>query len=154
MNGKKTYQVVRAGIARTFQNIRLFGQMTVEENVLVAFNESFSYHMGGAIFRTPKFWKQEREMHAKAIDLLKIFGLEGLAETEAANLPYGAQRKLEIARALYEARKAARLTQKELAERMNTSQSFIARMERGRVNITIQTVARYASACGKRIALI
>ena len=56
MNGKKTYQVVRAGIARTFQNIRLFGQMTVEENVLVAFNESFSYHMGGAIFRTPKFW--------------------------------------------------------------------------------------------------
>ena len=100
MNGKKTYQVVRAGIARTFQNIRLFGQMTVEENVLVAFNESFSYHMGGAICRTPKFWKQEREMHAKAIDLLKIFGLEGLAETEAANLPYGAQRKLEIARAL------------------------------------------------------
>ena len=62
--------------------------------------QSFSYHMGGAIFRTPKFWKQEREMHAKAIDLLKIFGLEGLAETEAANLPYGAQRKLEIARAL------------------------------------------------------
>ena len=100
MNGKKTYQVVRAGIARTFQNIRLFGQMTVEENVLVAFNESFSYHMGGAIFRTPKFWKQECEMHTKAIDLLKIFGLEGLAETEAANLPYGAQRKLEIARAL------------------------------------------------------
>ena len=100
MNGKKTYQVVRAGIARTFQNIRLFGQMTVEENVLVAFNESFSYHMGGAIFRTPKFWKQEREMHAKAIDLLKIFGLEGLAETEAANLPYGAQRRLEIVRAL------------------------------------------------------
>ena len=100
MNGKKTHQIVHAGIARTFQNIRLFGQMTVEENVLVAFNESFSYRMGGAIFRTPKFWKQEREIHTKAIDLLKIFGLEGLAETEAANLPYGAQRKLEIARAL------------------------------------------------------
>ena len=100
MNGKKTYQVVRAGIARTFQNIRLFDQMTVEENVLVAFNESFTYRLGGAIFRTPTFWKQERDMHAKAIDLLRIFGLEGLAETEAANLPYGAQRKLEIARAL------------------------------------------------------
>ena len=100
MVGLKPYQFARQGITRTFQNIRLFGQMTVEENVLVAFNESFSYHMGGAIFRTPKFWKQEREMHAKAIDLLKIFGLEGLAETEAANLPYGAQRKLEIARAL------------------------------------------------------
>ena len=100
MNGKKTYQVVRAGIARTFQNIRLFDQMTVEENVLVAFNESFTYRLGGAIFRKPTFWKQELDMHAKAIDLLRIFGLEGLAETEAANLPYGAQRKLEIARAL------------------------------------------------------
>ena len=100
MNVKKTYQVVRAGIARTFQNIRLFKQMTVEENVLVAFNESFSYHMGGAIFRTPRFWREEREMHRKAIDLLRIFKLEGLAQTQAANLPYGAQRKLEIARAL------------------------------------------------------
>ena len=100
MNGKKTYQVVRAGIARTFQNIRLLKQMTVEENVLVAFNESFSYHMGGAIFRTPRFWREEREMHQKAIDLLRIFKLEGLAQTQAANLPYGAQRKLEIARAL------------------------------------------------------
>lgn len=73
MNGKKTYQVVRAGIARTFQNIRLFKQLTVEENVLVAFDESFSYHMGGAIFRTPGFWKQEHEMHEKAIDLLRYF---------------------------------------------------------------------------------
>ena len=85
MNGKKTYQVVRAGIARTFQNIRLFDKMTVEENVLVAFDQSFTYRLGGAIFRTPKFWKQERDMHAKAIDLLRIFGLEGLANTEAAN---------------------------------------------------------------------
>ena len=57
MNGKKTYQVVRAGIARTFQNIRLFDKMTVEENVLVAFDQSFTYRLGGAIFRTPKFWK-------------------------------------------------------------------------------------------------
>ena len=100
MNGKKTYQVVRAGVARTFQNIRLFKQLTVEENVLVAFDESFTYHMGSAIFRTPGFWKQENEMHEKAIDLLRIFNLEGLATTQAANLPYGQQRKLEIARAL------------------------------------------------------
>lgn len=100
MNGKKTYQVVRAGIARTFQNIRLFKQLTVEENVLVAFDESFTYHMGSAIFRTPGFWKQENEMHEKTIDLLRIFNLEGLATTQAANLPYGQQRKLEIARAL------------------------------------------------------
>ena len=100
MNGKKTYQVVRAGIARTFQNIRLFGQMTVEENVLVAFNESFSYHMGGAIFRTPKFWKAEQEITEKAMDLLEICGLRDKADIAAASLPYGQQRKLEIARAL------------------------------------------------------
>ena len=100
MNGKKTYQVVRAGIARTFQNIRLFGQMTVEENVLVAFNESFSYHMGGAIFRTPKFWKAEQEITEKALDLLEICGLREQADVAAASLPYGQQRKLEIARAL------------------------------------------------------
>ena len=95
-----TVQVNKAGIARTFQNIRLFKQLTVEENVLVAFDESFTYHMGSAIFRTPGFWKQENEMHEKAIDLLRIFNLEGLATTQAANLPYGQQRKLEIARAL------------------------------------------------------
>ena len=68
--------------------------------MLVAFDESFTYHMGSAIFRTPGFWKQENEMHEKAIDLLRIFNLEGLATTQAANLPYGQQRKLEIARAL------------------------------------------------------
>lgn len=86
--------------------------------------------------------EQQASRQARLNDPAKA---EEVAEARAA---------LEIARALYEARKAARLTQKELAERMNTSQSFIARMERGRVNITIQTVARYASACGKRIALI
>lgn len=100
MNGKKTYQVVRAGIARTFQNIRLFTQMSVEENVLVAFDESFTYRMGGALLRTPGFWRQERDMHARAMDLLSIFDLDSLAPTRASNLPYGQQRKLEIARAL------------------------------------------------------
>ena len=73
MNGKKTYQVVRAGIARTFQNIRLFGQMTVEENVLVAFNESFSYHMGGAIFPHAEILeagtRDARQSHRPAQDL-------------------------------------------------------------------------------------
>ena len=100
MNGKKTYQVVRAGIARTFQNIRLFKQMTVEENVLVAFDESYDYGMGSAIFRTRGYWRQEAEKHEAALDLLSIFKLEGLADSMAANLPYGQQRKLEIARAL------------------------------------------------------
>ena len=98
--GLAPHRITRLGVARTFQNIRLFKQLTVEENVLVAFDESFTYHMGSAIFRTPGFWKQENEMHEKAIDLLRIFNLEGLATTQAANLPYGQQRKLEIARAL------------------------------------------------------
>ena len=100
MNGKKTYQVVRAGIARTFQNIRLFKQMTVEENVLVACDESFTYHFGSAVFRLPGFWRQEAQMHDKAMDLLEICGLADKADTVASNLPYGKQRKLEIARAL------------------------------------------------------
>jgi branched-chain amino acid transport system ATP-binding protein len=100
MSGKKTHQVVRAGIARTFQNIRLFKQLTVEENVLVAFDDSFTYRIGAAIFRLPSFWKQENDKHEQAIDLLRIFGLEGYASTQAANLAYGQQRKLEIARAL------------------------------------------------------
>ena len=100
MNGKKTYQVVRAGIARTFQNIRLFGNMSVEDNVRIGLHSQVRYGMIPGIFRTPGFWKQENEMHEKAIDLLRIFNLEGLATTQAANLPYGQQRKLEIARAL------------------------------------------------------
>ena len=91
MNGKKTYQVVRAGIARTFQNIRLFKQLTVEENVLVAFDESFTYHMGSAIFRTPGFWKQENEMHEKAMATgMKLLLLDepaaGMNPTETEDL--------------------------------------------------------------------
>ena len=100
MNGKQTYQVVRAGIARTFQNIRLFKQMSVEENVLVAFNESYGYGLAGALVRSRAYWRQESEMHERALDLLRIFNLEGEASSMAANLPYGKQRKLEIARAL------------------------------------------------------
>ena len=100
MNGKKTYQVVRAGIARTFQNIRLFKQMTVIENVKTAFTKDIRYNMLDATFRTPKFWKAEKEMTEKAMDLLAICHLEDKADVIAANLPYGQQRKLEIARAL------------------------------------------------------
>ena len=100
MNGKKTHQVVRAGIARTFQNIRLFKQMSVEENVLVAFSDSYHYGLASAIFRGRAYWRQEAEKHEKALDLLRIFNLDGEASSMAANLPYGKQRKLEIARAL------------------------------------------------------
>ena len=100
LNGKKTHQFVAAGVARTFQNIRLFKQMTVLENVLAAFTKDIKYNMIDTLFRTPKFWKKEKELREKALDLLSIFHLEDKWDYVAANLPYGQQRKLEIARAL------------------------------------------------------
>ncbi|MGN0394680.1 MAG: ABC transporter ATP-binding protein [Coprococcus sp.] len=100
LNGKKVHQVVAAGIARTFQNIRLFNQMTVLENVKVAFTKDIKYNMVSAILRTPAYWKKERELDERARELLSIFNLEDKAELTASSLPYGEQRKLEIARAL------------------------------------------------------
>jgi branched-chain amino acid transport system ATP-binding protein len=100
LNGKKTHQFVAAGVARTFQNIRLFKQMTVLENVLAAFTKDIQYNMFDSLLRTPRFWKTEKELKEKALDLLSIFHLEDKADYIAANLPYGQQRKLEIARAL------------------------------------------------------
>jgi len=95
-----TVDVNKAGIARTFQNIRLFNKMTVMENVLVGFHNNITYSTLDGIFKTPKYRKQEKEMHDKALDLLKIFKLEDLRDLNASSLPYGAQRRLEIARAL------------------------------------------------------
>lgn len=100
MNGKKTHQVVQSGIARTFQNIRLFKSMTVLENVMVAYGMSIKYKIPGAIFRMGSYFKEEAEYREKALDLLKIFDLDDKADYIADNLPYGQQRKLEIARAL------------------------------------------------------
>jgi len=100
LNGMKPHQVVAAGVARTFQNIRLFRQMSVIDNVKSAFTKDVSYNMIDATFRTPKFWKAEKELTEKALDLLSIFHLEEKADYISSNLPYGQQRKLEIARAL------------------------------------------------------
>lgn len=100
MNGFSTHQVVEAGIARTFQNIRLFKKMTVLDNVRVAFNKDMMANLVQSILRTPFFWKEEAETTQKARELLKLFGLEAFADQYAENLPYGKQRLLEIARAL------------------------------------------------------
>ena len=100
LNGRKTHQFVAAGVARTFQNIRLFREMSVIDNVRAAFTKDIRYNMIDATFRTPKFWRIEEELTRKALDLLAIFHLEDKADWMAANLPYGQQRKLEIARAL------------------------------------------------------
>ena len=100
MNGKKTHQIVHAGIARTFQNIRLFKKMTVIENVKAAMQEHLTYGIAQAIFRTPKYWAEEAAATKRAKELLEVVHLSGKEELEADNLPYGQQRRLEIARAL------------------------------------------------------
>ena len=88
------------GIARTFQNIRLFSKMTVEENVLVGFGNTMSTHLITDMLRLPGHWKQEAEFRERALGLLDIFDMRKYADTLAGNLPYGAQRRLEILRAL------------------------------------------------------
>jgi len=99
-SGKSVVEVNKMGIARTFQNIRLFNKMTVEENVLVGLGNSMSTNLLTDVLRLPRHWKQEAEFHDRALDLLGIFDMQGLATTQAGNLPYGAQRRLEIIRAL------------------------------------------------------
>ena len=99
-NNMNTVQINRAGIARTFQNIRLFGDLTVEDNVKVGMHNSMSYSMFEGILRLPSYWKQEKVAHEKAMELLSIFNMEHTANFKAGSLPYGAQRRLEIVRAL------------------------------------------------------
>ena len=100
IHGMTTTQVNRAGIARTFQNIRLFTDLTVEENITVAMNNQIKYNMAEGIFRLPSFWKGERIAHERAMELLSFFHMEQFADAKAGSLPYGAQRRLEILRAL------------------------------------------------------
>ncbi|MBP3891312.1 MAG: ABC transporter ATP-binding protein [Solobacterium sp.] len=95
-----TVQVNKAGIARTFQNIRLFMNLSVLDNVKTGMHNEHSYSVADAILRLPKYKKEEAEIDEKARELLKIFGLEDKAEYIAGSLPYGEQRRLEIARAL------------------------------------------------------
>ena len=96
----KTHQIVNKGITRTFQNIRLFKEMTVLENVKVAFNSRIGYNTLEGVLRLGRYRVQEEWIHQEALDLLQIFGLESYANELSMNLPYGKQRKLEIARAL------------------------------------------------------
>ena len=99
-HGMNTMQVNKAGIARTFQNIRPFNAMSVEDNVKTGMENQFSYGMWSGIFRAPKYWKQEKVAHERALELLSIFNMADMADMKAGSLPYGAQRRLEIVRAL------------------------------------------------------
>ena len=99
-SGMNTVKINRAGIARTFQNIRLFDKLTVEENVKVGLHNDINYSFFSGIFRTPAYRDGEKEAHERALDLLDIFNMADLANAPAGSLPYGAQRRLEIIRAL------------------------------------------------------
>lgn len=99
-SGMNTMQVNKAGIARTFQNIRLFDKLTVEENVKIGLHNQMKYSTVSGILRLPSYWKEEKKAHDKAMELLSIFNMEDMADYKAGNLPYGAQRRLEIVRAL------------------------------------------------------
>lgn len=127
--GKKPAQINRAGIGRTFQNIRLFKKLTVLDNVKVGLHHQIKYSALSGIFRLPSYFKSEKKMDQKVIELLKVFDLDKEADYLAANLPYGKQRKLEIARALATNPKlllldepAAGMNPNETAELMETIQ--------------------------------
>lgn len=100
ITGEKTIDINRAGIARTFQNIRLFKDMSVLDNVKVGLHNHHVYSTVAGILRLPGYYRVEKEMNERAMELLKVFDLDKEAEYKASNLPYGKQRKLEIARAL------------------------------------------------------
>ena len=100
VTGKSPEKICRAGVARTFQNIRLFDKLTVLDNVKVGLHNQITYSVLTGIFRLPGFFRKEKAMNEKAMELLRIFDLDKEANLPAASLPYGKQRKLEIARAL------------------------------------------------------
>ncbi|MGG3160706.1 ABC transporter ATP-binding protein [Geobacillus stearothermophilus] len=100
LNGLPPYKITRKGISRTFQNIRLFGELSVLDNVKVAYHAHARHSIASSILRLPSHFRGEKEMEEKAIEFLNIFQLDGVMHEKAKNLPYGQQRRLEIARAL------------------------------------------------------
>jgi branched-chain amino acid transport system ATP-binding protein len=100
MNSMNTEQASRAGLARTFQNIRLFNMLSVEDNVKLGLHHSINYGMWGGIFRLPHYWKAEKKARERVYELLSIFNMQGFGKHKAGSLPYGMQRRLEIVRAL------------------------------------------------------
>ena len=98
--GKKPHEICKMGVARTFQNIRLFSELSVLDNVKTGLHNQITYSFAESMFHFGSYRKKEKQMDEKAMELLSVFGLESVADYRAANLPYGKQRKLEIARAL------------------------------------------------------
>lgn len=139
ITGKSTIEINQAGIARTFQNIRLFKDMSVLDNVKAGLHNHHKYSTVEGIFHLPRYFKIEKEMDEEAMNLLKVFDLDKECDFKASNLPYGKQRKLEIARALATEPKlllldepAAGMNPNETAELMDT-----IRFVRDNFNMTV-----------------
>lgn len=127
INAMKPNKIVKLGMARTFQNIRLFGNLSVLDNIKIALQNTYSYNTLEGIFRVKKYWKEEKNADKKAMELLDVFNMSDDAHNQAKNLPYGKQRKLEICRALATDPKvilfdepAAGMNPQETLELMNT----------------------------------
>lgn len=145
ITGDKPHSIARLGISRTFQNIKLFSNLSVIQNVLIAGNKDITYNMFESFVRTGKFRKEEKQLYEKAMMLLETVGLEDLADNRANNLPYGHQRKLEIARAL--ALNPRLLLLDEPAAGMNTEESkelvtFITQIKE-KFNLTILIIEHH-----------
>ena len=140
--GKSMHELNRLGIARTFQNIRLFSGMTVEDNVKVGMSHGYTDGVLADMFRLPGWWRTERRQHVRALELLDLFNLTDKADSLAGNLPYGDQRRLEIVRALASEPKLLLLD--EPAAGMNPSETHELmdniRMLRDQFNIAIMLI--------------
>lgn len=159
ITGKSTIDINKAGIARTFQNIRLFKDLSVLDNVKVGLHNRYEYSTATGILRLPKYRKIEKEMNEEALKLLKVFDLDKEAEYKASNLPYGKQRKLEIARALATNPKlllldepAAGMNPNETQELMDTI-SFV-RKEFGMTILLIEHDMRLVSGICERLTVL
>ena len=137
--GLKPYQVTQLGMARTFQNIRLFSELSVLDNVKIAYNFHIKYGLPEAILRVGRYFPEEESVEQKAINLLKIFNLEDKMMETAKNLPYGEQRRLEIARAL--ATQPKMLLLDEPAAGMNPQETYdltqMIKWIRGKFDLTV-----------------
>lgn len=139
LTGHNTIEINKKGVARTFQNIRLFKQLSVLDNVKVGLHNDYQYGTAVGIFRLPAFFKTEKEMNRKAIELLEVFDLAGEKDYLASNLPYGKQRKLEIARALATSPKLLLLDEPAAGMNPNETQELMdtIRFVRDNFNMTI-----------------